>query len=98
MLYSGSRCLQSMWCLKSHVAPFGSDEIVPVRRFPESETFAALHVAPPPGVTATILSALKLDGTLSLIVALTTPEGPAFDTRRKKRTWVPVSTDAIDEA
>ena len=81
----------------SQVVPTGSDGMVPVSKLPDSDTFAALQVAVPPGVTATTLSALKLVGTLSLIVAFTTAEGPAFETRRKKRTCVPVRTGAIEE-
>ena len=86
----------------SQVPPVGSNGMVPVSRFPDSETFAALQVAPPAGVTATTLSPVKLDGTLSLIAALmrltTVRGGPEFETRRKKRTWVPVSTEGIEDA
>ncbi len=80
----------------SQVEPLGSEGIVPLNELPESETSAGLHVAPPLGVTAMTLSAVKFDGTLSLISAFTTLEGPALDMRRKNRTCVPVSTDAID--
>ena len=82
----------------SQVAPFGSDGMVPVSKLPDSDTFAAPQIAPAAGVTATTPRAVKLPGTASLIVALTTPEGPAFETRRKKRTWVPTSTGAMDAA